>query len=342
MLPDLYRIKKEGFLIEVIKPPILLNEMTKKGRIKFVVHYLYFSYVVRHVKKYIRLSLLKDKDLRLVMYKDNWYVEAGVLDYAVKMRGKGYHINTILIEEGMGIYGTGTYPEENRHPIALKLLGISSYCMNNPVQGMNPAINEVWCYNNELFRKKRNDGDLAVIKEENEFDEESCECYVGLLSDTSSAQDIKKLRDVKYIFLTQPFADFDKFEDESEYIDTVSKILELIGKYGDILIKQHPRDKVDYSCFKNDNVFVCNDAMRLIPFEGLQTLFNNPRIITVASSCATHINYENKPIVLYPIFCSDYWIDVTENRYLESWSDCLICKSLEELKGVLALINKKN
>lgn len=317
-----------GYQIAFIYPK--KNYISKKCNNSFVNTILEKKSISKEIKSKAS-SFLGEDECNIVIFKDNHYVEVDLIEniyYRLKKRA-----NIILIEEGVGLYNFDKYLEPLRHPVFQRINGLPKYCLNNPVQGMNPKVDEIWCTNPELIKLKRKDMSTRVRKINGVFPVDFCNYYIDVvgLRDIVRSYDFQTIR---YVYLTQPYKGYKYFNSELDYINRLKDVLSVLELYGRVFIKPHPKDDVDYSQLITDNICVCDMDTQKIPFEIISSLFLKYQIVTVTSSVSINDKSGYDPIFVYPMFLPDNGKEY-ETYYKTCSKNGRICQDIHQLEAAV-------
>ena len=240
----------------------------------------------------------------------------------------------ILLEEGLGLY---SLPSDNKtvgrsnniKKYLCHLLGINPYCFYNSIIGMNKNIDAVYCSSPGDFQRTNKLNDIPICYEGNIFNRSNLNSFFSYFS--VEPEDLGIIESADFIFLTQPILEYIS---EEEYETLIIDILNILKKYGNIVIKKHPRDNYNYQNILDDQVFVCDDAINQIPFELISQYASSARMITFSTSCCNNIASKKKSIFLYNLVPSDKFIEISKGIIFSN-NNIEVAGSLYEFEQML-------
>lgn len=265
----------------------------------------------------------------VVVFRDNQIRETTMVETIKK---KYENVVFVLIEEGLSIYSIRpSFKTGIRHHIKRLIytyLGLSTYPLYNYPHGYNPYIEKIICSQPEELIKRGCNNHCVIEKEINVFDSDNSAYLINHVLRLSFVK-----RKIKFVFLTQPLFPSLFLNYDDKYDSMIMQMINVVGNYGNILIKSHPRDQWDYSRYAGPSCIVASQEENSIPFECLYRYLDNPRTITLYSSAAL-IGKETKPIFLYDIFSGFIRKDILSDEFIKA-NSIIRCKSIEELESVI-------
>lgn len=248
---------------------------------------------------YIVKNTIKDTPSILYVFKDNHSGEASAIEWTKKNRKL---CENILIEEGLALY-----TRESSKPQKIKyyhikrvisfLLGTSAYPIFKKPQGFHPNLNAIYCSNPTALQTS-NRHQVDIRKEPNYFHQEFSIFYCQSILSTSESLDC--LKDCTYVFITQALVE-NNILNKDDYIRVFKFIIEIVSRFGKVLVKSHPRETIDYQKYiAGENIVFCSREIGYIPFQALYYYLKKPRVITFYSSVGI-MNSADKILFTYPL-----------------------------------------
>lgn len=238
-------------------------------------------------------------DFTVVVFNDSVPARATYLDKVVRKYGKRVHVT--LMEEGTALYMSNDQPDHFlrswKRKIRYAFLGFSAYAAEKHPVGMHPAVEKIIASLPEALADKAAGRNITLEKEIEIFTPEFSRYYVEAVLGYAPDQ-----MQYDFIFLTQPVLnDLNSECISAETLDAFyRKLTDLTPKYGRMLIKNHPRDKTDYSIYARPGVDVCSREMQTIPFECLLRSMKKPALLSFFSTVSS--GEAGLPIAyLYPL-----------------------------------------
>jgi hypothetical protein len=321
------------------------NEIAKMKDGDFILQFPKFS-IIQILANWINSNLLGRKILYVVkntiketpsilyVFKDNHSGEASAIEWTKKNRKLCVNI---LIEEGLALYTRKSSEPQRIKYYHIKrvisfLLGTSAYPIFNLPQGRHPAVQEILCSNDNVLQKSELYNDKTIRKAENFYNKEFSSYFCSLV--LGSSIDKFLFRDYDYIFLTQALVENDII-DFNKYIETLKSIIDIIAKYGKVLIKAHPRELIDYhKIFNCEKIYICPNILNSLPFQALFPLLQNPKILTFYSAIGNDIKTFQKIIYTYPLLNCENLNKSLDNIFIND-ENVRVIYNLEELEKIL-------
>jgi len=305
------------------------NDILSKRRINAIICACNLSLRIWKVVDKILSS--NSEETTLIVFRDNEIEEASFIEKAIKKYGEKVHV--WVMEEGNGIYAKEKNPIRylKIKQILYKLSGVSSYSLQNKTQGLHPSVEKIICSKPYVIREKLS-LDIELETKKDVFTRELNEYLIKSVC----GQQVKS-KHYKYVFLTQPFENFRGEHDE--LIESYKKLLPLIFKIlserGRVIIKLHPRETLDYSLYLNDQIDICTDEEKILPFQCLMQYYDYPQMISMFSSACAGIDNTYPSIYMYKIF-NIHGIERLFSEEYYKTNHIIACSDIEEFKSQLA------
>ncbi len=311
-------------------------DIIKVGLPKIFHHYGFISDIRQSISLAKNIVSLIDKlienhfddDFTFIVFKDSEIRNCCVIN-SLKKKYRNSHI--ILMEEGMALYSlprtTSISVKSIIRSSLMLLCGVPKYFIENHPMGCNPAINRIICSNPDALKKRGVSKNAVLEKEIDVFSRENCDYLLKNLFKINFKEHI-----FDYVFLTQPIYPRSKVAD-AEYDKFLKELFSVLTKNGSVLIKRHPRDKWDYSSYKNENVEISENNVSHIPFECIMGVYGRPQMLTLFSSAAFNSLSNKKSIFLYKLLPGSLRAQIDEQ--LIKNSNSVICESFSELSTLL-------
>ena len=286
----------------------------------------YSQRITSRIKELLRHS---DKP-RLFLYLDNVLLFSSIIEYAAT------HIKNleiVLIEEGAGLYTkpSASKPYVDRgvyvKKIVYKILGLSTFSAERKKQAENPYIHTIICSDIDKFKESGKYRGQELIRYKEKYCELECNSFLSKLP-CEYINIIKKFRNFRYVFVSEPIFDVIGVE---KGIKLIQEVINKLSANGSILFKQHPRDLFDYSFLASEKVMLFPDILKEIPMECMHNYLVDSQMVTFHSSVVINVETKYKPILLYPLLNSDFINSVVTNSGFDL-NRMIIIKDIEDLK----------
>ena len=267
---------------------LLYNPKVAHGFIPRLYEIIKENLLALQTKKIIKFIIKKhfNEKICLVIFKDTSIVEATCIEYMKKKLKEKSHI--LLIDEGTGLYAENMRPMHFFRRVPNFFMKVSSYPVEGKPYGLHPYLDTVICESPEVLIKKYKHFNYKlkdIRKQDNIFEKENCELYLNYLLENKI--DIKEK--FTFVFLSMPW-DVSLNVTEVQYMAFIYNVLKKLSALGNVLLKLHPRDKLNYSDFRVKNVY-CFPELNSLPFEALYNLVDKPIMISIlSSSCSCDKN----------------------------------------------------
>ena len=224
-------------------------------------------------------KVISGNNNQIFIYNDNEPVTAKIIKEVKKYENS----KVTIIEEGIGIYSTTEVSK--RGSVFRKLI---TMILGSPMQykaiGDNSYIDNVICGNTALYESLSKARGKRILYQNKEqifrYKHEKLKSIVQDKTHINYHPDI--------MILGQPFSPFGELTGaEKEYYD---KLISLIPKDFQIMIKPHPRDAVGkYEQYVSDRCFVISNEQALLPIEVIVKYFEINYVISFNSSAGINI-----------------------------------------------------
>ncbi|MCG5102600.1 polysialyltransferase family glycosyltransferase [Oceanobacillus alkalisoli] len=245
--------------------------------------------LTKKISSFIKREVSGDEPANLFVYKDNEKIESTIIEtFKYVTRGKG---KVILTEEGIGLYGELVHTKRKiglLSMLAQRLLGLSEFSLKKYPQGYNPNVDKVVCSNRDQFNKIKGRKELTIYEQKNIFNKENVEYFVKDILGINHL-DYELYSKLNYVYLTQPLKDINvSIDEEKKILESLS-----INSCEGILIKRHPRDKLERDFGVNSETHELKGRLNNIPFECFFPFMGNPIMLSCNSSACFNILADN-------------------------------------------------